>query len=515
MFITGSDFLDALIDLYTTNSATNPSLCKAILRVTHVAFISLLPSTNDSASRKPNYSLLLDHLYSLQSHKPGSKEHTFLTALISHTTLLYRLRSTANNADGPNPRLSTLISILEEKYTPSGKAPRPRKKHTTSSKGKEKATNDDTSLPPDLLTQYTLQVLEILPELSGSEPWVRARLAKLNGDVEPLVREYLDDKSYEQNTLPIATPISSQINHQGRRSPPHGPSMPTLSVRKNIHDNDELDTLSTNALSSLHIGKKDTAGQEFTGSDPVAKAAILAALAVFDMDDDERDDTYDIADVGGAVDTTGPESDPAPPSATTIPTASTSTNTAPQDASTPERILYTLWTTSTPPERASYFARDSATRRSNARSELKSKTGWGDEAIEGWGVMLERDITGRRMKELERRFGDGSQGNLNTGSIGRTRWRKPEDEEMDGDAGEGGGGGTWRGDYGYKGGRGSGGSGRGRGTGGRGGGAGAGVGGDTPRDRARKEANKSSRANHSRREGHARKMARGMGGPVG
>jgi activating signal cointegrator complex subunit 2 len=36
------------------------------------------------------------------------------------------------------------------------------------------------------------------------------------------------------------------------------------------------------------------------------KAAILSALAAFGSDDDERDDTYDVADVGGTPDSAAP-----------------------------------------------------------------------------------------------------------------------------------------------------------------------------------------------------------------
>ncbi|KAF8424178.1 hypothetical protein EV426DRAFT_707929 [Tirmania nivea] len=491
LFVTGSDFLDALIDLYTTHRTAHPALRKSILRLTYIAFTSLLPTAGATPS-KPNYSLLLDHLYSLQTLPLGSKEHTFLTALISTTTFLHRLRSAV--LDEPSSRLTALTSVLEEKYTTNGRAPRPRQKPTAAAKGKSKATNnDDDALPRSLETQYTLQVLEVFPELSGSESWVRATLAKLNGDVESLIKGYLDKTIYEENPPPpaIATSTSPRGPHQ-RRSSLQAPHTPMLHVRKNIYDNDDLDTLSANALSSLHIGKRDSPAQ-IGEADSSTKTAIWAALAAFDEDDDERDDTYDAADVGGAVDTANTEPDPAAPPAT-----------APQqDAPNPEKILYTLWTTSTPGERAAYFARDSATRRSNARGELKRKTGLTDEAIEGWGLMLERDLAGRRMRELERRFGEGAQGgggNLNAGAIERTRWRRPEEDGEEG--GEGGG-------YAHRGGRGGGGwEGRGRGRGGAGGHGAA----NTPRDRARKEANKSSRANHSRREGHARKMARGMGG---
>lgn len=38
------------------------------------------------------------------------------------------------------------------------------------------------------------------------------------------------------------------------------------------------------------------------------------------------------------------------------------------------------------------FDRDGQTRRSKARADLKAQTGYTDEQIEGWKIMLERDV---------------------------------------------------------------------------------------------------------------------------
>lgn len=507
VFVAGSDFLDALIEL----DHTEPPLRKSILRLTQVAFTGLLPPSNDSpttTNRKANYSLLFDNLYSLLTHKPGTPEHAFLTALMSETTLLHRLRSVTPTQDDITARLNSLISNLE-KYTPrgDGRIRRPlhlrRKRATSTGKGKGLATVDGSDIEEDIMAQYVFQVREIFPELR--EAWVRTILDEYEGNVEAVIRGILDGTLYEED--PRAVPTSPRVR---RRSSIQVPAT-AVPTRKNIYDNDALDTLALSAISSVHIGKKDIVPD--TSPDTASKQAIFAALALFDADDDERDDTYDAADVGGAVDNTTTESDPSLHLATT----------AAGEVVNAEQILYNIWTTSSAAERAMLFARDSNTRRGTQRGQLKNQTGWSNEAIEGWGVMLERDILGRRMKELDRKYGEGSKvgGNVNTGAIGRTRYRKGEEGEEgeeDGE-GEGGAGGGQRGRGGYRGmgggGRGGGGGGRGRGgRGGGGGGAagGGGGGGDSTKDRARKEQNKSSRANHSRREGHARKMARGMGG---
>jgi len=38
------------------------------------------------------------------------------------------------------------------------------------------------------------------------------------------------------------------------------------------------------------------------------------------------------------------------------------------------------------------FERDAATRRSKARQDLRERTNWADEQIEGWAIMLERNV---------------------------------------------------------------------------------------------------------------------------
>lgn len=39
------------------------------------------------------------------------------------------------------------------------------------------------------------------------------------------------------------------------------------------------------------------------------------------------------------------------------------------------------------------FDRDAQTRRGKGREQLKASTGWGDEQIEGWRIMLERNVS--------------------------------------------------------------------------------------------------------------------------
>lgn len=144
------------------------------------------------------------------------------------------------------------------------------------------------------------------------------------------------------------------------------------------------------------------------------------------------------------------------------------------------------------------FGRDADTKRSKARTALRSETGMTDEAIEGWGIMLARDP--KRLRRLEVKFSTftGQQTEL-----APTAWRDSpavSGDETGGDSNAQRGGHRGRG--------------RGRGRGGRGRGGGGSVAGPadektTQVARQRKDANKASRANHSRKDQRGKKMARG------
>lgn len=223
-----------------------------------------------------------------------------------------------------------------------------------------------------------------------------------------------------------------------------------------------------------------------------AKAAILSALAAFDSDSDERDDTYDATDVGGTVDSA-------------LPGTSDDIDPDRQDSNGTDDALFRAYRAN-----PATFDRDSNTRRGPTRAALKLETGMTDEAIEGWAIMLRRDP--RRLRRLEMRFSTptGAQNEL-TGAADRSSAPNSADEDSDA-------GGPWN--VGRARGQAEWGPGRGRGRGrghGRGRGrAGSDVAGPaneraTQIARQRKDAHKGSRANHNRRDQRARKMARGGG----
>lgn len=244
-----------------------------------------------------------------------------------------------------------------------------------------------------------------------------------------------------------------------------------LPVRRNVFDKDAFDrqTIDPSLVRRGRANPSQTADNLLSAPPSSrAKAAILSALAAIDADDDERDDTYDVEDVGGTVDTAiygGDERD-----------------TDLRDGN--EEALFAAYK-----QNPDAFNRDADTRRGKSRLALKSETGMTDEAIEGWAIVIARDP--RRLRRLETKFpildAGGSQRELVS-----TSWRESTTATEDDSGAEDGDGGS-----GNARGRGSGGGGRGRGDGGRGGGG---------RGRGKE---RGGRANHSRRNQRAKKMARG------
>ncbi|GMF50784.1 unnamed protein product [[Candida] boidinii] len=147
-----------------------------------------------------------------------------------------------------------------------------------------------------------------------------------------------------------------------------------------------------------------------------------------------------------------------------------------------ERKLFNIYRTS--PEQLSRTHR-----KMNERNKLKQETGWSDEQIEGWARMI--DKTPSRFKMLEERFIFNSK-ELN-GSLQKSSYRKPKaesDEDDDDDDSKD----TPRRTYFEK---------------------GSGKNGDNSSGSANKkkqysrnEKNKAKRANHNRKSGHDKKMAK-------
>ncbi|PYH83943.1 hypothetical protein BO82DRAFT_381836 [Aspergillus uvarum CBS 121591] len=521
VLMAGSDFLDTVVDAYQAHKRED--VRKVLVANVYVGLCSFLKSS------KPNLSSLLDQLYGMKASAgvgtSTKKEPTLLSEVICSTDFLGRLDRHLSTDVHPQKRGQDLLASLRayqaETQHLHRRYQKPRKRAVIN-KGKGRATEDDL-LPKaaeDLhIHKMSLitQVQDLFPDLGTG--YIARLLDHYNDDPETIVAHLLDDSlAPELQTLDksesLPTPSPATTSHHDP-FPPRSPTLTNTTTtapppqRKNIFDTEidlaELARSDTdpNHPQTLRFGRANpTLTADSLLSDrtnhAAQKAAIMSALATFDSDDDERDDTYDVTDVGGTVDTTvAAEDEPK--------------QSAPGAAEETELTLYRAYKSN-----PALFARDSATRRAQPRAALKRETGMTDEAIEGWAVMVARDP--KRLRRLEDLVLDGNdRGGVNQPVLVPTAYRRGVE---DGDAEDGSGG-----EMSSRGGRGGGGGGRGRGRGGRGRGGGRGGAGgagavtdssgqNPAAARQRKEENKASRANHNRRQQRAKKVAR-AGGMVG
>lgn len=282
-------------------------------------------------------------------------------------------------------------------------------------------------------------------------------------------------RSYKSRAMSHPKELANQMARNDTTTPQdsyYNQDSRPLPARRNVFDNDAFDrrAIDPSLVRRGRANPSQTADNLLSAPpSSKAKAAILSALAAIDADDDERDDTYDVEDVGGTVDTTLYGSD--------------ERDTDLRDGN--EETLLVAYK-----QNPDAFNRDADTRRGKLRIALKSETGMTDEGIEGWAIMIARDP--RRLRKLEAKFSLLDAGG-NQRELAPSSWRDsaPATEDDSGAEESGGGSGNARGRGG------GGGGGRGRGDGGRGEGA---------RGRGKE---RGGRANHSRRNQRAKKMARG------
>lgn len=520
VLMAGSDYLDTVAEAYQTQKLED--IRKSLVANIYVGFTSLLKGT------KPNLSLLLDQLFGLKASvgvgtPRMKKEPTLLSDVICSSDILTRVERYL--AVQPQKRGQDLVSSLRtyqyESKTFHHRYQKPKKRID---KGKSRASDLPASEEVHAHRMSLIsQIQDLFPDLGSG---YIVRLLDFYGDNPETIIAHLLDASIppelqgldRSEQLP-PTPATRHDPLPPKSTPPQAFTITAPEPRRNVFDNDvdlaelarsnDLTNSNNKKNNALRFGR---ANPSLTADDMLAdrsnhtanKAAILSALATFDSDDDERDDTYDVADVGGTVDATD------------------------DGAGTTDELDLTLLRAykATP----SLFARDSATRRSQPRDTLKRESGLTDEALEGWAVMIMRNPN--RLAKLESKLALSAGGGFTPGvglsqpEIPSTSYRRPkaDGESESGTEGEpsvsqGRGGSTRGRGRGGGGGGGRGGRGRGGGRGNRGGGSGAGGGGasgdqTSAASRQRKEENKASRANHNRRQQRAKKVAR-AGGMVG
>ncbi|KHN97172.1 activating signal cointegrator 1 complex subunit 2 [Metarhizium album ARSEF 1941] len=462
--LAGSDFLQGLVTCF---KVTNPPLRRAIVTTTYLCVVGL------TEAEPPKWSMLSDQLFALrtvaEAHRMGplNANDSLVAELVTATPLLKVLLRRAEERGVATESLKKRIALLES----FGKGPMARPER------RARSTADKEDVRAEMRLQRVSQIArvqDLFPDLGAG--FVSRCLDEYNDDAELVVANLLSESlPHHLATAHRSEPLCPSKGPPLPDPAPPRPTCPHFPTRRNVFDDDEFDRLGADE-SKISFGKKPRKDADELLRDRSAapnKAAVLSALASFDSDDDERDDTYDAADVGGTVDSMDQEADGA------------------HDGS--EEVLFRAYQSD-----ESVFGRDVATRRSGVRAKMREETGMTDEAIEGWAVMLARNPQQKRRLDAKYAFA-GQQAQLE-----RTAWRAgpagsaTEDGDVDG--------GARRGD----GGRGRGRGGRGRGRGGRGGSVGRATGEkETEAARSSKEAHKGSRANHNRRDARARKMARG------
>ncbi|KAJ5115070.1 hypothetical protein NUU61_000829 [Penicillium alfredii] len=521
VLMAGSDFLDTVSDAYQAQR-TREEFCRILVANIYVGLISLLKEPS------VNLSLLLDQLFSLKAAAgvgtPQMKKHpTLLSDLVCSSDLLLRLEKHLSGR--PQKRGQDLLASLRAYQMESKPLHHRYQRRSKVDKGKGPSSG---VLVPDELHAHKMslvtQVQDLFPDLGSA--FVIRLLDFYHDDPEAIVAHLLDDslppelQSLDRSEQLPAQAEPSHSRLSPRPTPPAipSPSSEPIPARKNIFDKDvDIAELSRSGDAQTQGKLRFGRGNADLTADAVLadrsnhaskKAAILSALATFDSDDDERDDTYDMADVGGTVD-----------SATAGADADADADLHNRRTDHLDMALFRAYKSN-----PASFGRDATTRRSQPRAALKRETEMTDEAIEGWAVMLARDP--KRLAKLEDRLaldaGGSGAGALNQPDLAPTSYRKPRPSAEDADSADEGDSSSHaapRGGRGRGGGMGQGGRGRGgRGGGGRGGGRPP-QSGDSGQQssaaaRQRKEENKSSRANHNRRQQRAKKIARGGGLPV-
>ena len=243
--------------------------------------------------------------------------------------------------------------------------------------------------PTDIVLDSLIsQVKDLFPDLG--EGFIQAGLEDSNNDSETFIAKFLEG-SLSAKVLALDRSLPGQdtlLTTQSTTEPT------VLESRKNIFDLDEFDVFHRGKVdvAKVHRGKKEYVvflfksgfllifflrRKKSTNLDTNQKTKILGMS--FDEYDDEYDDTYDTDNVQWSntmdletLDDVNLEE-----------TLSKQQNS--KEPASSERQLVTAYQTD-----ATLF--DKSNRKSKGRESLKEATGMSDEQIEGWKVMLDRNV---------------------------------------------------------------------------------------------------------------------------
>ena len=288
-FAIGSDLIDGFANAF-------PQVSQSGDQQTVTIFIYLILLSLVQVPKR-NISVLSDHLYTLKvdaKQRRGHSHPSLLESLVSNTPIIKRLKAMSEHSDSDSfeamdIRRDITAGLLEFQ----SKRTWPKKQKASKSVA---AANEAVEAVHIHQMSLITQVQDLFPDLGSA--FVAKLLDEYSENVEQVIAHLLDDSLPDYlATADRTEQLQAPVGHQQ-------PAQSHLAPRRNVHDGDALDTLAVSASQlRLSKGRADPTSREHALLPSAAnKAAILAALARFDADDDERDDTYDAADVGGSVD---------------------------------------------------------------------------------------------------------------------------------------------------------------------------------------------------------------------
>ncbi|KAJ8094617.1 hypothetical protein AAF712_016724 [Marasmius tenuissimus] len=455
----------------------------------HILMTALLSTSSGDTEKAFSVTFALLELPSSSAAPSPSEGTPFLnTSLLSdyqHSyNLLGSLQSLSTSEDPRldilSPSLSSFDASISEKgagalkliIRSSGVPPgvdnrgkgRSSQATTSSANAKGKAKSDLPPEDPEIDIKIT-GVLDILPDHPPS--YIRALLSRYDGDSEKVIGALLEGTAPSQAVL--------ESEDSAPRTKPPDDIEEYVKSRRNVFENEDMDltkvtfgkqkndTPSASFLSpadnaELALLKADILRrvEEFSDSEGEEETAAPVASAAFD---DESEGLLNASiKVSGDGEEDGSGSEDGDEAEDTR-----------EEAQTPEMILERAYI-----QNPQLFDRDMATKRSKGREDLRIRTGWDDQKIEGWKSMLERDPKKKQALIQKYEF-ERPQNHLSS----------PPGPSISHQSNS-------------TGGRGGGGRGRGRGRGGDRGRGGGGGGNSEARDRAWKERHKSSRATRGR-----------------
>ena len=195
-FMAGSDFLDSLISCYRL---MNPPLRKIIISTTYLCLIGL------TEGEKPNFSLLVDQLYSLETaaeaHKAGpiNANDSLVAELVTVTPVLKQVQQRIEANGSGSSRAKSVLSALGgfRKAGVSGRPARLMKRKMN--KGKDVAKGDVTNEEYSRGSHGQIhihrmslisQVQDLFPDLGSG--FVVKLLDEYNNNVEEVISHLLE-----------------------------------------------------------------------------------------------------------------------------------------------------------------------------------------------------------------------------------------------------------------------------------------------------------------------------------